>query len=187
QGLNAQRSKDSEESYTPQERTRYETSSPNFVDDFVYQPNNELLLKLIELKQRQAAANSQRNNYSERDYEINLEKAQDILDMIDLMKGYEEDVLDSEVLEVLEVLNRYQREIESFEYKYQIANNTQYFDGVREHLKEIGAFLTERMGIKYLQNAYLLGQADKYEEVISELFPLVNMIKKIGLFRNNSG
>src|SRR5690606_723960 len=64
------------------DRKRYQTSDPNFVDDFVYKPNYDLILKALEQKEKQMAKKLKHQNYSESDFKSNFEKAQNILDWI---------------------------------------------------------------------------------------------------------
>lgn len=52
-GFNDGLSKQKSESPNGGNRERFKTSDPDFVDDFIYQPNYDLMLKVLELKQKQ--------------------------------------------------------------------------------------------------------------------------------------
>jgi len=168
QGLSAQKTN----SNNNQTRERYKTAEPKFVDDFVYQPNYDLILKVLEQKQRQSSRSTYKN-YSASDYSKNLEKAKNILLCIDVSKDYLKKIDNGAKYSnnILLILNRYENEIQSMEYEYQIANNTQYFDQVDKNVKKINFLLSSESTLQSFRN-------QEYENVILVLRPYVRFIKE---------
>lgn len=171
QGLSAQKNN----SNNTQTRERYKTAEPRFVDNFTYQPNYDLMLKVLQYKQQQALQNSEKQNYSEKNYEKNLEKAQDILDWIALIKSID---LGNEYSSIIVTLNRYEKEIQSIEYKYQIANNTQYFDEVGRYVDEVRLFIQTNENKKIIEESYQLYLGQNYDKAITTVLPLVKKIER---------
>lgn len=167
QGLSAQKNN----SNNTQTRERYKTAEPRFVDNFTYHPNYDLILKVLEQKQRQALSDHQ--NYSESEYLKNLDKAEKILLCIDISKGYLEEIDNSEEYshKILPIFTKYENEIQSLKYKYQIANNTQYFNYAFDLLKEILFLLRSESLLQKFRN-------QNYEKIILILKPDVRYINE---------